>query len=465
MTETSSGDSETLRLAEWIADLSLDDIPITALRAAKACILDSLGCIVAGMQTTPCRTMLDLLVRYDGGTNCTIIGTKERLSVLKASYVMAQGANVLDFDDSFRGGAASHPGATVISPALALAEQAGLSGLEFLRAVVAGYEVSLRIGRAIQPSPERERQVFGYATWQSFGALAVAACLFRLPPERIVDAMGIGALHATLPGGRKGGMGDAAPFPWLKNNYGAASEAGIWAAMLAQEGYVGHRRILEGPTGFWIMAGSDHYRPELTTQGLGENWLIEKVGFKPYACCRWTHTMLDALAASADRLTQERVAAITLEGFRELVDMGQLWPSSIMDAQFNPRYLAALEISGKSPQRGLSEGDLFDPAIRALAEKVQLRHNPAADAGFYQAGTLPVRLTIHLKDGTSFVVSRENPSGGAKTGGFPQDALEEKFIQLAAPVLGPAQAARIVAAVNEIETHSPADLALLTVPD
>lgn len=443
---------ETATLAGWLAGLNLDAIPEHARKAARTCILDSLGCAIAGVHTRPCATMLELLSEHAGAGGVAVPGTTRRLPVLKAGYLIAQAANALDFDDSFLGGAPSHPAATIIPPALVLSDRPGATGADFLRAVIGGYEASLRIGRAIQPTPEREQHVFGFATWQSFGALGAAAVMLSLDRQQLLDAFGLCALHATLPGGRKGGFGEADQVPWLKNNYGGATEAGIWSALLAQKGYRGHRKVFEGGSGFWIMAGSDRYVPERMTENLGEDWLVEQVGFKPYACCRWTHTMIDAIREILPQLAGRRLEGLTVSGFRELSEMGKGRAASIIDAQFHPRYVAALELIGRSTERGLSEADLHDPAVLALADKISLIHDPEADDAFYNAAALPVKLVFQLDGGETIEIARDYARGSVRAGGFTQTEIEQKFLLLTAPILGRDKALRAIALIGRIET-------------
>ncbi len=408
--------SETSVLAQWVAALRLEDVPASARTAAKACILDSLGCAIAGIHVNSCAMMLDLLAEHAGNGTVAVAGTARRLPVTKAGYVMAQAANALDFDDSFREGAPSHPGATIIPPALALSDLQSASGAGFLLAVIAGYEASLRIGRAIHPTPERQKDVFGYPVWQSFGAASAAAVLLGLDQEQILDAFGIMAAHAPLPAGRKGGFDEEGPVPWIKNSYGAATEAGIWAAFLAQKGYRGHRGILDGPNGFWIMASSDRYVPQQVIENLGRQWLVERIEFKPYACCRWTHTLIDTIKECLPEIKGREIEALTVAGFRELAQMGKRLPDTLIDTQFNPRYLAALELSGKSPEQGLFEADLHDASVLGLTEKVHMVHDPEADEGFYKDAALPVRLTLRLADRTMIEKTKQHARGGVHGG-------------------------------------------------
>ncbi|GGE41058.1 2-methylcitrate dehydratase [Agaricicola taiwanensis] len=444
-------------LGDWIAGFNLADVPDDVVEQAKSCIVDSVGCVVAGTSARPSRLLLDTLERYGGVGDVAIPATGKRLGTLPAAYFMAQSANALDFDDSFRSGAPCHPGATIIPPALALAQAVPCDGAELLRAVILGYEISLRIGRAVQPTPERKAEVYGFSTWQIFGAMAAAASLLRLPRAAIIDAFGIAAVHAPVPSLRKLGTEDPRPYPWTKNTYGSASEGGVLAALLASDGYVGSRTIFDGDRGFWIMSGSDRFRPELLTEGLGTTWLLREVGFKFYGCCRWTHTMLDALRDCGAGVDPDAIETIEVAGFKELFGLGGEAPTSIVDAQFNPQHLAALELLGRSPERGLADEDLVDPRVSRLRSKITMIHDPSADEAYYASGALPVRVTLRLSDGTTRAAARQDPSGSAAAGNSPE-AIDAKFLRLTGGVLGGDRARSSLSTLRNLENHSIAEL-------
>ena len=453
--------SETAALAQFMASFELAAVPADVVGMAKDCILDSIGCMVGGTASRPCRTIADVLLRHGGEGDIVVPGTGRKLRVLDAAYLNAQAANALDFDDSFRDGAPSHPGATVVPPALALGQQRGADGRALLRAVILGYEVSLRVGRAVQPSPERKAQIYGFSTWQVFGAAAAGASLLGLSGAQNLDVLGLAAAHAPVPSLRKLGTEDPRPYPWIKNSYGAASQAGLLAALLAAEGYVGSRSVFDGERGFWVMSGSDRYRPELLTEDFGGTWFMRGVGFKPYGCCRWTHTMLDGLRTLSRDLDIDTISAVTVEGFGELSRLGGDAPTSIVDAQFHAQHLAALELLGRSPENGLRESDLHDPVVGALRQKVELRHDPQADVLYYKTGQLPVRVTVTTGDGAQRAVALENPRGSTLAGGFSRETLVAKFTALAAPALGDRRARDVIDAVDGLADGSARALAEL----
>lgn len=451
-------------LSDWIENLDLARIPDDATDAAKNCMIDAVACMVGGVHLESSRVVLEVLTESGSGNQVTVPGAADRLGVLDAAWLGGHTANALDFDDCFRDGAPSHPGATIIPPALAIAEARNADGAALLKAIVAGYEVSLRIGRALDASPERKADVMGYGTWQTFGAAVAGASILGLDAVRIRSAFGIAAMQAPVPGVRKAVEG-LRPYGWIKNAYGACSYAGLLSALLAEKGFHGHQQVLEGPYGFWIMSGSDRHDADGYRE-LGEDWMVRRVEFKPYACCRWSHTMIEGLAALREGLGADDVARVDVHGFGEFhTALGGELPSTIVDAQFNAPYLGALELMDRSPARGMAERDLSDPRVLEMAGRIHLHHEPAFDAAHHRAMSTPVRVVLTTTDGATRETYIEEPPTSVKRGGFSRAQICEKFLTVCGPILGEDRAAAALALMLDLEHTDARTLAgLLSAP-
>lgn len=444
-------------LADWIAGSELKRIPAPAVDAAKNCLIDAVACMVGGVALQSSQTVLEVLTSAGTTNFVTVPGETARLGLLDAAWLGGHTVNALDFDDCFRDGAPSHPGATIIPPALAVAEARGATGAELLCAIIIAYEVSLRIGRAIDASPHRKDVVMGYSSWQTFGATVASARLLKLDATSIRSSFGIAAMQAPVPGVRKAVEG-LRPYGWIKNAYGACCHVGVLSALLAEKGFHGHQSVLDGPFGFWIMAGSDRHRPE-GYAGLGEDWLVTRVEFKPYACCRWSHTMIEALSRLTEGLAPGDVAAVDVYGFLEFYrGLGGGMPDNIVDAQFNARYLAALQLLGRSPEFGMSESDLADTAVAKMAERVRLHHDPAYDTAHDATMATPVRVELATTGGELRTLFIEEPPTSVRRGGFGRDQICAKFRRVCDPVLGAERSERALSMLLDIEN---ADLATL----
>ena len=310
--------------------------------------------------------------------------------------------------------------------------------------------------------------MWGLSTWQIFGAITAVAKILRLDGQQIRHAFGLGGVSAPVPYIRKFGHAETErPYSWAKNNYGWASMGAVVACLLARRGFVGNRCILDGEHGFWVMAGSDRCDFQAMTAGLGEEYLLPKTGFKPYACCRLAHTTLDAVGSIRARgpINPAQIVRVDIHTFSEVVEnLGGPQPTSIIDAQFHLPYLVALELLDRSPRRGLTEADLADPAVLGLMRKVTLHLDREADRGFFEQGLSPAHVVVALSDERRLEASAEVPTGSPGGLPFTSEDLAEKFQTLVTPVIGPTQARELEAIILELDGRNAADLVRHTVP-
>jgi 2-methylcitrate dehydratase PrpD len=443
-------------LAKFASDLHYEDIPADVREKAKIYILDSLGCCIGGYLTQPGKIVAELFTSMGGVSESRILATGKKIPCLHAVYVNSYLSNALDFDDTFS--TFAHPGGMIIPPALAVAEKVGgITGRDYVAAVVAGYEVSLRVGMATAPSPERYKQAWGISTHQVFGSATVAAKLLSLDSDATAVSYGFAGNSAPVPHSRKlGAEVDERPFSWLKNNFGWASMGGVLAAFLTEKGFIGPCKILDGERGFWTMCGSDQCDFELMVNGLGETFLMSETSLKPYASCRWTHTTLDAIREILDKvpLNPEMVEKVHIRSFFEVSQkMNEKNPSNIVDAQFSVPFLVAVTIMGRSPHTGLHEQDLRDPKVLALAERVSLAPDLEADRIFLDDKLMPSTVTIRMKDGHQFKSRVDVPRGSP---GKLQPLAEqlEKYKALVSEVLGKEKSMQSMERIMEIESLS-----------
>lgn len=449
--------SQTVRM---VADLSFSEIRPDVLDKVKLLILDHLGCMIAGSRQQSSAALTNYLAKIDGGRSSTVAGTDFKFSAPNAAHANAHAATVLSLDDSYvRMG---HPGNAIIPAALAVAEQTDASGRSLTEAVVAGYELSLRLGKAMRPTPARQETVWGYAQWQVFGAATASAKVHGLDVEGIATAYGLTAWHA--PTAFLGKFYDR-PMNRLKNNLGWACKAGITAVDLQLAGFEATHEIFDGENGYWAMGGSDRFDPNDLLVPFGDQWHTLDVGFKPYGACRWIHTTLDCVKKmmTDDGLSSENVIQLEIEIAAEFVRrFNGPWPQDTMEAILHIPYCAALELSGKSTEMGLSSDDLVDPSLRDLAQCFELTIMQDGDAKFRTQNMTPVRVSATLKNGQQVSSYAEYPSGHPQGPSFGSNDVESKFMSLCASVEHSAAAREILAMVSDLENVSVRELMQLT---
>ena len=223
-----------------------------------------------------------------------IVGRPERLDALGAAFVNAISANLLDFDDTHLD-TIIHPAAPVAAPVLALAQARGFSGRDVIAAFILGVEVECRIGNAVSPG-HYARGWHITSTCGVFGAAAACARLLGLSAAGIANAIGIAASQSA-------GIVENLPTAAKNVSVGNAARGGLFAALLAAEGYDASPRAIEGPLG-WARAMGDEPDLERLAGGLGNSWEIAKNTYKPYPAGIVFHAVIDACFKLRTRLNR-----------------------------------------------------------------------------------------------------------------------------------------------------------------
>lgn len=315
--------------------------------------------------------------------------------------------------------------------ALAVGERVGASGRDVLTAIVAGYEIGLRVGQAIRPTPETAAVVASWYHWQGFCAVVPAARLLRLSREQCRDALGYTGACSPVPVWvTKYGR----PVHWIKNDYGEQARVGVLAALMARGGLRAPRHLLDHDLGLWRMIGSDRYRPEELTRGLGGHWLILDTTVKPYPCCRYIHSTLDALRdlAREHSLQADEIDQVVVRSFGGMTRwFADYRPSTMVDADFSVPYAAALVLSGREPGPAwYDSATLSDPGVLALADRVRLEQDEECDALFWNERRYVTRVEVTTRDGRRLHARPDSPRGGRELP-LSEEELTEKFLALA----------------------------------
>ncbi len=443
----------TMALAEYAQQLTFEDLPPSVVDKAKHIILDTIGCALGGSQTELVR-VIDTMIRQEGGHPiCTLIGRLEKSSPAWCAFRNAAAVNALDFgDDNYYG----HPGSTIVSTALAIAEEVEASGRAMIAAVVAAYDVVARVGEAINPSPERFAQVWGVGTHQVFGAAVAASKLMRLKGDDFLYALGLAGVSAPLPSGLCWNF-EARPLSWHKDSVHWPAWAGLTAARLARAGFIGPRAVLDGPHSFWIMSGSDHFKPDALTAGLGTDFKIMDSSFKPYPACRWSHAALDAVGIIMQKhpIDVSDIAAVDIETFHLLEDYQFMdyAPANLVDAEFSLPYPVAMALLRIPPGPDWYAPErMADPEVRRLGSLVRLHTTDEMNRLYREENLWAARAIITTHTGASYRAMVPVPSG-SPSNPLPEGALEKKFRQASQAVLTSDQIEKLLARIENLESE------------
>lgn len=453
---------ETRQLAEFAAGLRLERCPPSVVTQAKRCILETLGCALAGSKTPLARAAVQSVRRQGEGGYATVIGMGFHAAPDRAAFINGISANALDFDGGIvRQG---HYGPTVVSSALAAGELVGVNGRLLLEAVIAGYEVVSRVGLAIRATPQQSRLVSGYGPHQGFGSAAAAGRILGLSVEQMVQAFGIYGAFAPVPSTKQWNW-DYRPLSWTKDMVAWPSMAGINAVLLAESGFSGPRAIFEGEKGFFRMAGSDRYAPEVLTAGLGEQFRSLHIYFKPYPCCRWSHAALDGVGEILERRgwTEAEVTQVVIGVAREVLDdLSDYAPHNLVDAQFSLPYGVALRLLGVTPgPRWYDPEHLTSSHVRDVMGKVRLEADQEMERLFAEQHVVGALVRIEGVD-RSVETARVEFARGSEERPMSDAQLDAKFRMLAAEAISDASAESAIRMIRSLEDiESVAELSAL----
>jgi len=442
MTDPSAIPNDTLqRLARAAAGLRIEHLPAEALQRAKQRVLDTLACLVMGYDDGIAGEIRDYVRAQGGKPEATLLPGGERTTAALAALAHAAYIFGLELSDAAPRGTV-HPGAEVVSAALALAEREGLGGAAIIPALVAGYEIEIRFGRALHPSAF-------YKGWSTIGLLGLigptvtAAHLLRLDADRMANAIGI-ALHlAPAATGRANQPGSV---KWLLGGHACAT--GLLAAEMAARGVTGSRKIEA-----WLGVISDEAKPERLLEGIDEHgrftqWeLLSGVVTKYYAAPGPLATPIEAMFALLEQhdIRSDDIERIEADCTRRTAIFNGTNPTNELEARGSLPYCLALAACTRDPSLLLGPGYrdrwLHDAALRATIAKVHISANEDYEAR-YPAHSL-ARITLRLRDGRS--VSLEADRSEIRRYLSPTDAdIEGKFRMIARPVLGEAKTTRVV---------------------
>lgn len=436
------------RLGEFAASATVADAPEASARHAKYCVLDCLGLVLGGLRLEQGELVHALLADLGGTPEATVPGRAGRIPAIHAAYVNGNLSNMMDYEDTYVNRGGGHPGAVVVPAALALGEREDADGETVLAAILAGYEVALRVCDATAPSPERTREAgLPTATWHIFGAAAAGCRVLGADADAAMDAFGLAGNVAPIPTN----IIDDGVLQTTKSNNGWASMGGAKAALLADAGARGNRAIFDD---FWRSAGSDRFEPSLLTAGLGEEYLVDAVSFKPYPACRWIHPTLDCLAALDERgelPDPAAVESVTVETFEEAARLDGL-PDSSFSGEFSLPFAVAALLAGHEPGLAwFAEAGPDAEPVRSLMECVEPVAEPERSRRYDERGEMTASVTVEAADGSTVEAACADPLGTA-TNPMSEADLERKFEALASAALDPDRARLLMERILAMES-------------
>ncbi len=429
------------RLASFVSETSLDNLSTGAVDAARTVVLDTFGAILAGSRLPENRNLAKLAVRMGGKGPASILGHRRKATATFAALVNGTSGVALEMDEGNRLGG-GHAAIHVIPPALAVAEEVGASGRQFLESVIVGYETTSRIGTGTTVSSE----VHSHGTWGTIGAAAATARLLCLGPEHTSEALNISV--SMSPANTWTPCLEGAT---VRNLYpGRSAMQGIMAANLALCGFTG---IKDAPSDVYGSLLGKSFNPDAVSEGLGGPGplRIEQNYFKLHACCLYNHPALDGMQHI---LSRESFSAADVKSIDVLAPplatiMTDPAPPNMLAAKFSLPYAVAAAVTlGATDVTAFYQDKLTDEATLALAQRVSVAADPEMDLRRYDYPA--ARVTVSLNNGRTLSESVVAHHGDHRNPASPEE-LRDKFAFLAEGALGEKGARKVMETVARLE--------------
>ena len=391
-------------ISDFVAKLNYKNLPEPVVTDAKKRIIDTVGCAISAIGGEDSSILIRTMDDFGKDGYSTVIGSSLKKSSHVASLINSFLSHSLEMDDSLP--AVGHIGAIVIPTALALGEELGSSGSEIITAIVAGYEVTSRLGRINLTGHIQNKGFHPTGINGVLGASATAARLMSLSIEQTTNALGIAAGFSS---GLLEAVNDGS---WTKRlNPGMASYNGIFSAKLAKNGFQAPKKIFEGRLGFFnAYAGKIPTLDDIKV-GLGERFLITESKFKPFASCKIIHPAIDATLSIIrenkidPHNVKEIVVRLQSNGIPLVSDETKKKPDNQVQAQFSTFYMVAYTLTNRGPPMlsAIERTSFTRSEILDLADRVKVISDPDLDAEATTESLNRVSIVdIMLEDGRKF---------------------------------------------------------------
>jgi 2-methylcitrate dehydratase PrpD len=439
----------TRELAEYCGKLTFQQLPEEVIDKAKYRFLDFITVAYRGSREDSSQTMFRF-VREMGRGEGVIIGTRAKAPHLYAALANGTSSHATELDD-VDNEASLHPGVAVFPSALATGEMVRAPGKNFILAVVLGYEVMVRLGRALGPENSYKRGFHPTGTCGTFGSSVASSKILGLREEGFLNAIGISGSQAS------GSMEYLAQGAWTKRFHaGWAAHSGMVAALLSQKGFTGPSSMIEGRDGF-LHAYSNGADPSRVLEGIGSNFEILRTSVKPHACCRYMQPPIDGVLkiVNENNLRPEQVEKIKVGVLRAGAHLvaepieSKVEPQSIVDAQFSMPFGAAVAVVHR--KAGLKEFQLSviqSQSVREVMKRVECIIDPDLERTFPKQWRATAEILT--KEGKRYFTTIDYPKGDPENP-LSWEELIERFHDLTGRIMTKDRRLKIVDEVRRFE--------------
>jgi 2-methylcitrate dehydratase PrpD len=429
-------------LSEYIAGALDRSVPEDVLEKGRHHVLDTAAAMVSGSRLRPGELAIAYVKGLGGTPMCTVIGAEFLTNPVNAALANGIMGHADETDDSHLGGR-FHPGCGIVPGALAAAEIGGRSGLDLLKAVILGYDVGARFNLSLGP---RKLYAGGHSTHSVgplFGAAAAAGALLRFTPEQVRYMLSYAVQQAS---GVQCWARDDQHIEKAFDFGGMTARNALSAATMVAAGFTGVADALSGENNFFTAFSNDP-RPEELSKELGSRYEIMQATIKKWCVGSPIQGAIDAVVLLVEQhgITAADVEHIVLE----LPDDRAGLVSNRSMPNINAQHLVALTLveGGLTFENSHDHGRMAQPAVAELRRRIEVVPNAELTTA------LPPRqviMKIRTKAGRELTY-RTHAVKGTPDNPMSRREVEDKSIDLVAPVLGKELGEKLVASIAAIE--------------
>jgi 2-methylcitrate dehydratase PrpD len=414
-------------------------VPAKIVDRARLVVLDTLGVqVAAGSDPVIAAVARSLAEQGRGGASA--VTCEAGLPPAQAAFVNGLASAWLDFDEvSFE--ARQHPAIHVVPAALAVAEHVGASGASLLAAIIAGYEIGGRVGRASTPRPGL---MHPHGIHGTVGAAVAAGKLLGQGAQQLAETMRIASAMTVATSWQAGAEGATVRHAYVAQG----AQNGVLAALLGEAGVIGETNGLA--TVFGRVSGQA-FEPTELCRGLGSEYLLATNLFKSYGCGADSHPAVEAVRrALAGRLpAPEEIVSTSVWVHAQAARLAAATSHNAHVARLSLPYVMARTLRAKSlGLEAFEKAARTEPATQALMQRVRVHEDPSATAAHPHEQR--ARAEIVLSDGSilaaTFVL---DPAGRAA---WPtREGVKAKFLAVTSRALDEAHSHALMHEVERLD--------------
>jgi len=429
------------RLARYAHALRYEDLPPETVHEVKRRFIDSLGCAMGALDSEPGRIARALAGTITSTFPATVLGTRHESSPEWAAFANGVLIRYLDYNDTYLSKEPAHPSDNMAA-ILAVGEPMRAHGRDLITATALAYEVQCRLCDA---ASIRARG-WDHVTYGSFSTSLAAGKLLGLDEVALVHAQGLAGVPNNAM--RQTRVGELSM--WKGCAFANAARNGVFAARLAKEGMTGPAPVFEGAMGFWKQVSGAF---ELDVESFGGHpstrapghlrtehpFMINRTYIKFWPAEYHAQSAIDAaLQLRPEVGPVEEIDAITVETFDAAADIigdPEKWrPRSRETADHSLPYCVAVALmDGQVWREQFDEARFTDENLLRLVAKTRVVRNADLTARYPEG--IPNRITVQTRSGSEVYKKEVTYPRGHARNPMTDAEVEQKFRQLAAPIL------------------------------